>query len=582
MIVKYFTLETFTSMSLRSCFLLNVLLLVPSPASAAGPVRCGLWLDPSRVALSDPATVQLILEQPVDRIVVPVLRGGWTLYPTRSTIFKQLPRCKDGPDPLASLLARARGQSKKVYAHVDCLQWSLPGTPEVDDLLLRFPELAERNRGEECGQPLDGKYASPFQPRVRECLAELVGEIALRYPELDGLLLECRLSETALLGFSKGTRAAYIRVRQRDPLDVVRAGGSPEDQKAYMEWSDWRKAQVGTLIQELRAQFRVRNKKAAIATVGDPLWYRRGFVFQHASLEDWLGWAVNGSIDEVAFRCRWYDPANKDAYAAAKSLFARLPRPIQPTVMLALRDNQNVLDPNAALATLQGQDISSVLLLVEDEKDLARVGAVCKSIAEARPTSPEASRPLSEDPALAGSLTLDLVNPTIGKVLQHLERATGRTFLVEPTSAGDKTAAGSYSFRNVPARVVMDRLATSVKGVWEATESGYRLQVPSSDGSGDDGETPSSWRLVVVLVSFGVLLAGSSLFAWRSFRRRRGTPGSPRAAPSAQGHRGLVREDVAAVSPAPSAAETASNSPSPGKSSAASPAPTTEDAHDTP
>src|SRR5262249_57075144 len=215
---------------------------------------------------------------------------------------------------LPPFLARMHQENRRVHALVDCLHWTRPQSAPERDVLARFPELAERTAEGEFGPEKAGKYASPFNPRVRAALCDLLREIGSRYPELDGVVFRCRLPADSVLGYSEAARVAYIRASQLDPLDVVPDGAAAA--KVYAEWSQWRAEQMAALVKELSAAFRTVSPKARVGAAGQAGWFQMAAAPQNNFLEDWPAWAAAGSVDEIILEHSWREAGAAEVYSS--------------------------------------------------------------------------------------------------------------------------------------------------------------------------------------------------------------------------------------------------------------------------
>lgn len=117
---------------------------------------------------------------------------------------------------------------------------------------------------------------------------------------------------------------------------------------------------------------------------------------------------------------------------------------------------------------------------------------------------------LKSDGALKVRITTNFKKPKIRELLDALEKASSLKFSTNDMIEMNEESFGSLSFRNTPAWIVMMELAKSdaVKGTWEKTEEGYRLN-GTLDRSAQEarivelGKQPSpvprSWRLYIII-----------------------------------------------------------------------------------
>lgn len=306
------------------------------------------------------------------RIFVPVFTRGHTLYPTISPGLKQTPRFS-GKDPLAQLLAAAYEAGVQVYATVDCLHWTPPNTPPKEDVFARHPEWQELDWKQDYHQVPEGKFASPFNPEVRRMLVSLVQEVAREYPQLDGVLLECYLSLSEVLGYSERARGAYIRTEQIDPIDIVLNPGDSAcmPMAPRNKWFRWRLDQMTGLIGELSRAFREANPQGRVAARVFANYYRWQAPVRARLAQDWLHWVVEGHLDELLLEGRWLSPEGEDAYAVALGLVLKTSQFLQATPLLTSAEDGKPISLDEQLKTLQSQaEIDRVVLHVTTLEEL--------------------------------------------------------------------------------------------------------------------------------------------------------------------------------------------------------------------
>lgn len=431
----------------------------------------GLWLEPG-LDLLDPVTRQRVLTAPVNKVLVPLFVNGETLHPSKSSLFPQARAYRGKADPVEQLLTEAKARGVSVWGFVECLQWTRPGTPLEEDLLDKEKGLAERNREGGCGLPAEGKYASPSHPRVRKVLRDLVEEIGTRYPGLHGIVLQCRLPLASTLGFSEASRAQYIRLKQIDPIDLLRGSGRAEA-KLDVEWLAWRRDQMAALVKEISTGYKSKHPKGKVAALGYANWYRLGLGARNNSLEDWVGWAVARSVDELVLEARWDQPANQDAWTYCLALIEKTGRSIPTSVAVNLRDGEEPIPLAESRKAWAKAAPGTEWLRIGSKEDLTRV----LDPAAEPPAPTPVEWKLENDPALLVKLSLQLESPTAAEVMAHLAKVTNRQFTGSSNVSAVKPALGSVHWENQAVYVAMQELATSpiIQGHWEKTADGYHL-----------------------------------------------------------------------------------------------------------
>ena len=206
-----------------------VVALLPAAARSqqAPSLSTDYWIQSQRVNLADKEIAARILAYPGEKIIVSVLGEGETNFPSKKTIFRQMPFYAGKGDVFKDFIEAAHRKGKKVYASVDCLNWGDHKEKERN-LFNKYPGLAAMvNEKEMLLDPTsdDGIIVSPAHPQVRQALRELVREICDRYPEVDGLFLRCRMSERQFGGYNETECELFKKKTGVDPYTIALGSG---------------------------------------------------------------------------------------------------------------------------------------------------------------------------------------------------------------------------------------------------------------------------------------------------------------------------------------------------------------------
>jgi uncharacterized lipoprotein YddW (UPF0748 family) len=502
---------------------LSLIALTVSATLAAGPGQAGaselhrtFWIDPTRTDLTDPATRAQLLQQPVQRLVVTVLTAGQTPFPNPPGPFAPLPRYRDKPDVLADLLQEAQERGRAVWFAFDCLHWADPETPSDRDILARKPELAELDQDGTFGRREDGKYASPFHPGVRQALAALIQEVAVRYPTLKGIVLQARLPTGSMLSYSKAARSSYKAARKQDLPEWPLPSG-PEGAQKAAPWLAWRTAECTALVRELSTAYRAKVPKGKVAATGSAGWYRAPLAERLLDPGDWLNWVAVGAVEEIFLEAEWGSSQSKSAYRAARDLVGRIRKPVRLSAVLSEVEGPAA---EAALRALLTQDATGIVVrpgLAADPETAKPLLTETLPQVQSRPLDLDPTD-LKGDPRLQTRLTLQLHRPAVEEVLQALREATGVTLSADEHLDRSVRAFDSLALKNDPAWHIMLLLAQAdaVRGRWIRDGADYRL-LGSVTSAVVAEPTRSTWRYWLAGIS-GVL---AGVTAFLSIRRRR-------------------------------------------------------------
>ncbi len=210
-----------------------------------------------------------------------------------------------GEDPFQLLLKKSHESGIKVHAWLNLLSL---GNNEGAPLLKKYgTEILTKNLKEKKNfqdYKIDNQYfLEPGDLRVREELANMVGEILDHYPELDGIQFD------------------YIRYPDRNPqygytpmnMDrFKKATGLKTIQEESEMWKNWKRDQVTELLKFLIQKIRGLNPKIQISTTGC-MSYVRAY---HEAFQDWAFWLQSGLVDFVTMMSYTVDPLLFQKYIA--------------------------------------------------------------------------------------------------------------------------------------------------------------------------------------------------------------------------------------------------------------------------
>ena len=191
-------------------------------------------------------------------------------------------------DPLALLIKQAHCAGIQVHAWINLLSLS---TNSNAFIIKKFGEgILTKNQDEKKridDYKIDDQYfLEPGDLRVREELANVVKEIVLEYPQLDGIQFD------------------YIRYPDKHPfyghtkMNIARfkkATGSKTDAEDSALWKDWKRRQVTELLELLVSKTRQLRPGIKISTTGCVPYIRA----YHEAFQDWPSWIKDGLVDFV-------------------------------------------------------------------------------------------------------------------------------------------------------------------------------------------------------------------------------------------------------------------------------------------
>lgn len=317
----------------------------------------GKGLSANGLAEVTTALVRLTERWPgaVRRVFLPLFADGYVLFHSGGPLFVQ------SPDADISLVkrmaAQLREQGVQVYGWVDVLRWARTERPAPPDVFVQRPDLQELNSQYGCDAGFEGKFASPFHPEVCSLLEQLLRDLWAEYPDLDGLLLNCRLRwmnywatarRPARLTFAK--KASILRTCSwllRFPRSLpLTASGFAGVWNAWPIWS----------LGSPRPTQRSRGGKPLLVT-GFANFYRWTPGQRNLLLQDRLRWLSLGYAQEVLLEAHWLEPYNRQAFALAKRLVDKLREgrvPCHPILETQMGNEPMPLDVQMRALQFQG------------------------------------------------------------------------------------------------------------------------------------------------------------------------------------------------------------------------------------
>ena len=357
---------------------------------AAAEQRFGLWVEaegknqPFRSREDFNTFLDFANEGGFTDLYCQIYRGGRAWYSTSLADDAPYQQAKsDGFDPLRDTIAFAHARGGRVHAWVNVLRIS--NDDQLPLLRALGKEVVLRDNygnslleydgdGNAPGQlglnyklGTPGVWLDPSFGKLREYLVEVIKDILLEYPEIDGIHLDMIRYPEAIYrtaagaansrpdyGYSQNSIAKFYELAGREPplisqglINALRSGRS---------WDAWRRAQITLLVFEIKEMMNRVAPKAELsaAVIASP---DRAYseVFQ-----DWASWLRGGILDAVLLMSYSESVplvAEQSRYAVAKSAPGKVITGLGAWLML---DNPALLAQEAKAANKTG--VSGVTL----------------------------------------------------------------------------------------------------------------------------------------------------------------------------------------------------------------------------
>lgn len=219
-------------------------------------------------------------------------------------------------DPLEYFLTRAHEAGIAVHVWINVFYvWSdHENRPPDGHIMLDHPEwLATDRDGVRMDQlpvsvwrqrGLEGYFVSPGNREARRHIVDVIADIAARYP-IDGVHLDYVRYPGIDFGYGVDERTAFALRYGVDPLQFEGADertlGTGAAALIDSLFSEWRAAQVDSLVQSVRAMLGDLPLSAAVIPESE--------VARIAKGQDWVGWTQKGLVDFVVPMAYTYPPA---------------------------------------------------------------------------------------------------------------------------------------------------------------------------------------------------------------------------------------------------------------------------------
>ncbi len=327
-----------------------------------------------------------------DAVIVPIFDNGQCFYETALKPFRHRnPNSITDEKAIRQLLLAAKIKKVSIFFALNLLEWqqNKPDSKSVmpwtfaSDLQETASSMPTTNDGE-------ALYASPFQPEVRSLLVQLVKEVAEKFPDAAGAVLDLHLSRTKIMGYSETSRAASIRSIGVDPTDLNLFGGlGVAVTPSVRQWITWRSNILNSLLGDLSKSYRRSNPNGRILTYGVADFNAEQDFNSLRSGQDWQSWLQAASVDAILVEGDW-SPTSRDTNMMHKYLESSSGPSasdhssiyVVPVVVGGGRTNEKV-DYGQGWATLKGEvnSLREVGLVVQDSQEIKDAQSLVSGLA---------------------------------------------------------------------------------------------------------------------------------------------------------------------------------------------------------
>ncbi|MFA5144513.1 MAG: family 10 glycosylhydrolase [Candidatus Omnitrophota bacterium] len=226
----------------------------------------------------------------VNTLFVQVYRQNKAWFPSEIADSSSYKECLKSmsEDPFALLIRKAHRQGIQVHAWVNLL--SLAENQDAAFLKKYGPDILTRNlksKEKLTDYLIDEQYfLEPGDPRVREDLLKIVGEILRAYPDLDGIQFDY-IRYPDMEPHYGYTENNIKRFKKTTGFKVINEDGQ--------DWKDWKRGQVTELLAALVKTARSIRPGIQVSATGC-MPYSRAY---YEAYQDWPSWISRGLVDFV-------------------------------------------------------------------------------------------------------------------------------------------------------------------------------------------------------------------------------------------------------------------------------------------
>lgn len=242
------------------------------------------------------AAVKNCRKKGINHIFVVMWNKGRTLYPSRimrDSFGIEIEEALQGRDPLRELIDAAHADSIKVYAWME-YGFAAENSGFGEHILRLRPDWAALGQDGKVVVKNGFKWMNALDPRVQNFMINLLKEVVLKYPDLDGIQGDDRLPALpSEAGYNPEIVAAYRAENN---------GQEPSHPKNDANWVNWRAARLNQFAERIYKELKVIRPGLKIAMAPSI------YPFSKTEyLQDWPTWVQNGWVDLISPQIYRYD-----------------------------------------------------------------------------------------------------------------------------------------------------------------------------------------------------------------------------------------------------------------------------------
>lgn len=266
------------------------------------PESRGVWMSRD-VICNGPEimeqTFYKLAQSNFNRVLINMQYKGATIYPSDVIANAGGPRQRSefiGRDPLQEAIEIGHRWGLEIVAWFEyglMAYWSGSDTADCGPILTQHPEwksIKKNGSGYVLNENGVFHWLDPAHPEVSQFMEDLFGEIAERYPKLDGIETDRIRYPSNEFSYSDISRSRYIAETEgTDPINI------DYNHSQWQQWITWREKQITAIAQRIYYRAKNTNPNMFISAAVAPPY----MLYNHEKFQRWDIWADSGYVDAL-------------------------------------------------------------------------------------------------------------------------------------------------------------------------------------------------------------------------------------------------------------------------------------------
>ncbi|MGQ9560806.1 MAG: golvesin C-terminal-like domain-containing protein [Candidatus Oleimicrobiaceae bacterium] len=264
------------------------------------PEARGVWMSRDVIRAGPTRMEQVfrsLAQGHLNRVFINTWYQGGTIYPSdvvaRVGGLRQLSEFV-GRDPMREAIDIAHRLGLEVIAWMEyglMIHYSGGDTLNSGPIVAQHPDWEAIDRKGRHYVYSEGGYfhwLDPAHPDVVQFMEDLHGELATKYPDLDGMQMDRIRYPSLEFSYSDTARARYMREKAgTDPMHI------DQNHPEWWRWVKWREQQTTNVARRIYRRVKSTNPSILVSAAVVPPYMLVG----SSKMQDWPTWADSGYVD---------------------------------------------------------------------------------------------------------------------------------------------------------------------------------------------------------------------------------------------------------------------------------------------